>query len=319
MGSGWDNVMMRLGTHLLVRLPRRAIAAILIEEEQRWLPELSSRLPIDVPVPVHVGRSSRDYPWPWSIVRWLPGEGADRSPPDADESCRLASFLSCLHQAAPAGARVNPVRGVPLATRADQLGERMERLAWTTDAITPAVRAAWHSALAASPDYEPLWLHGDLHPLNILVRQGRITGIIDWGDLTAGDVATDLAVFWMLFDEPTRERALAAYGRIDNPMRARAMGWAVLFGAMLCSIPPSWTIRAMPPSGRQSFVASPPTFPPPNALARTTTRRTLHLFESPFSGWIGRAVEPLGERRERHGIRRVKPLRGSSAPLRPSG
>ena len=233
MGSGWDNVMMRLGTDLLVRLPRRAIAAVLIEEEQRWLPELSPRLPIDVPVPIHVGWPSRDYPWPWSIVRWLPGEGADRSPPNADEACRLASFLSCLHRAAPAGARINPVRGVPLATRADQVGERMARLARTTDAISPSVRAAWHDALAASPSTERLWLHGDLHPLNILVWRGRISGVIDWGDLTAGDVATDLAAFWMLFDAPIRERALAAYGPVDDPMRARAMGWAILFGAML--------------------------------------------------------------------------------------
>ena len=233
MGSGWDNVMMRLGSDLLVRLPRRAIAAVLIEEEQRWLPELSSRLPIDVPVPIHVGRPSRDYPWPWSIVRWLPGEGADRSPPDADEGCRLASFLSCLHQAAPAGARVNPVRGVPLATRADQVCERLDRLVRTTDAITPAVRTAWHDALAASPNTERLWLHGDLHPLNVLVSRGRITGVIDWGDLTAGDVATDLAVFWMLFDGPARERALAAYGSVDIHMRARAKGWAVLFGVVL--------------------------------------------------------------------------------------
>ncbi|MDE0661482.1 MAG: aminoglycoside phosphotransferase family protein [Gammaproteobacteria bacterium] len=233
MGSGWDNVMMRLGTDLLVRLPRRAIAAVLIEEEQRWLPELSSRLPIDVPVPIHIGRPSKDYPWPWSIVRWLPGEGADRSPPSADQGCRLASFLSCLHQAAPEGVRVNPVRGVPLATRSDQVGERMERLARTTDAITPRVRTAWHEALAAAPSTERLWLHGDLHPLNILVWRGRITGVVDWGDLTAGDVATDLAVFWMLFDEPARERALAAYGHVDNAMRARAMGWAILFGAIL--------------------------------------------------------------------------------------
>ena len=233
MGSGWDNVMMRLGPDLLVRLPRRAIAAVLIEEEQRWLPELSSRLPIDVPVPIHNGRPSKDYPWPWSIVRWLPGDGADRSPPSADECCRLAAFLSCLHRAAPSSVRVNPVRGIPLATRADQVGERMDRLAQTTDVITPAVRAAWHDALAASPSTERLWLHGDLHPLNILVRRGRITGVIDWGDLTVGDVATDLAVFWMLFDAPTRERALAAYGQVDNPMRARAMGWAILFGTML--------------------------------------------------------------------------------------
>ena len=206
---------------------------MLIEEEQRWLPELSSRLPIDVPVPIHVGRPSRDYPWPWSIVRWLPGEGADRSPPDADEGCRLASFLSCLHQAAPAGARVNPVRGVPLATRADQVCERLDRLVRTTDAITPSVRTAWHDALAASPNTERLWLHGDLHPLNVLVSSGRITGVIDWGDLTAGDVATDLAVFWMLFDGPARVRALAAYGSVDIHMRARAKGWAVLFGVVL--------------------------------------------------------------------------------------
>ena len=233
IGSGWDNVMMRLGTDLLVRLPRRAIAVALIEKEQRWLPELSSRLPIDVPVPIHNGRPSKDYPWPWSIVRWLPGDGADRSPPDAGEGRRLASFLSCLHQPAPAGARVNPVRGVPLATRADHLGERLERLAQTTDAVTPAVRATWRDALAASPSNERLWLHGDLHPLNVLVWQGRITGIIDWGDLTAGDVATDLAAFWMLFDAPIRERALAAYGPVDDHMRARAMGWAILFGAML--------------------------------------------------------------------------------------
>ena len=233
IGSGWDNVMMRLGNDLLVRLPRRAIAAVLIEEEQRWLPELSSRLPIDVPVPIHIGRPSRDYPWPWSIVRWLPGEGADRSPPDSDEGCRLASFLSCLHQAAPAGARVNPVRGVPLATRAGQVGERMDRLAHTTNAITPAVRETWHDALAASPGNERRWLHGDLHPLNILVSLGRITGVIDWGDLTAGDVATDLAVFWMLFDGAARERALAAYGPVDMHMRARAKGWAVLFGVVL--------------------------------------------------------------------------------------
>ncbi|MYA17011.1 MAG: phosphotransferase, partial [Gammaproteobacteria bacterium] len=107
IGSGWDNVMMRLGTDLLVRLPRRAIAVALIEKEQRWLPELSSRLPIDVPVPIHNGRPSTDYPWPWSIVRWLPGDGADRSPPDAGEGRRLSSFLYFLHQPAPPVARVN--------------------------------------------------------------------------------------------------------------------------------------------------------------------------------------------------------------------
>ena len=233
LGSGWDNAMMRLGSDLLVRLPRRAIAAPLIRHEQRWLPELSKRLPIDVPVPVQIGRPGSGYPWPWSIVRWLPGEGADRSPPDAEEGSRLASFLACLHQLAPPNAPSNPVRGVPLATRADQVGERIERLTRRTDAITPAILRIWRDALAAPSCMKRRWLHGDLHPLNILVHRGQITGIIDWGDVAAGDVATDLAVLWMLFDHRTRERALSAYGDIDLAARQRTRGWAALFGVVL--------------------------------------------------------------------------------------
>ena len=233
VGSGWDNVMMRLGTDLVVRLPRRAVAATLIEAEQRWLPELAARLPIDVPVPLHMGHPAQGYPWRWSIVRWLPGEGADRSPPDGDEAMRLAAFLSCLHETAPAAAPANPVRGVPLTTRAEAVGERMERLARVTDVVTPTVERVWRDALSAWPSAERRWLHGDLHPLNILVRRGRITGIIDWGDLTGGDVATDLAALWMLFDGSVLERALSAYGQIDADTRMRAMGWAVLFGVVL--------------------------------------------------------------------------------------
>ena len=85
----------------------------------------------------------------------------------------------------------------------------------------------------APTDPSRRWLHGDLHPLNILVRDRRIAGIIDWGDVCGGDIATDLAALWMLFHQPQRERALGAYGTVGDATVARARGWAVLFGAMM--------------------------------------------------------------------------------------
>ncbi|MDE0065134.1 MAG: aminoglycoside phosphotransferase family protein [Gammaproteobacteria bacterium] len=233
IGSGWDNVMMRLGSDMLVRLPRRSIAVPLIEHEQRWLPELAPRLPIAVPAPIHVGRPSARYPWPWSISAWLPGEAADLAAPRPDEGRRLAEFLAALHHRAPPEAPLNPVRGVPLINRADSMAERIHRLRSQTELDSSRLEGIWLDALEAPAAADARWLHGDLHPLNILVLKGRIVGIIDWGDITGGDIATDLAAFWMMFDGPVRRRALAAYGDIDEPTRARARGWAVLFGAVL--------------------------------------------------------------------------------------
>ncbi len=99
--------------------------------------------------------------------------------------------------------------------------------------ITARLLAVWRAALDASPCAGRQWLHGDLHPLNIVVEKGRITGIIDWGDLNGGDPATDLAVLWMLFDTFDRGSALAAYGGIDPDLEARAKGWAMLFATVL--------------------------------------------------------------------------------------
>ena len=233
IGSGWDNVMMRLGDDLLVRLPRRSVAVPLIEHEQRWLPTLAPRLPIAVSAPIHAGRPSDRFPWPWSITRWLPGEAADLAAPQPEESVRLAKFLAALHRGAPPEAPANAVRGVPLSDRADSVAERMQRLRAQTDLITPLLEEIWMDGLESPPSTDACWLHGDLHPLNVLVWRGRIAGIIDWGDITSGDMATDLAAFWMLFDGPAVQRALAAYGDIQQAAIARARGWAVFFGAML--------------------------------------------------------------------------------------
>jgi aminoglycoside phosphotransferase (APT) family kinase protein len=234
MDTGWDNVMFRLGEALLIRLPRRRLAATLIENEQNWLPTIAARLPIATPVPVRVGHPGRGYPWKWSILPWLKGATADQTELHADQAMRLAQFLRSLHVQAPGSAPRNEVRGVPLSTRADATEARLRRLESTPHGISSEIRHAWQLALAAPVASESTWLHGDLHPRNILVKDGVITGIIDWGDITAGDVATDLASIWMLFgDRRCRQRALEAYGAISPATLQRARGWAVLFGVVL--------------------------------------------------------------------------------------
>jgi aminoglycoside phosphotransferase (APT) family kinase protein len=233
--AGWDNVMVRLGDSLCLRLPRRAAAVALMENEQAWLPGLSRVLPLPVPVPLRMGLPGCGYPWPWSIVSWLAGDAADLAPPGSGEATRLGEFLKALHTPAPAAAPSNPVRGVALQQRASTIEEPMRRLAAMSGSIiTTDTYRVWQAALAAPIDVGPTWLHGDLHARNVIVNEGRITGIIDWGDISAGDRATDLAAIWMLFADPeARSRALISSGSITQATYLRAKGWAVGFGVIL--------------------------------------------------------------------------------------
>lgn len=231
--AGWDNAMFRLGEGLTVRLPRRAASAGLIAHEQTWLPRLAPRLPLPVPAPYRTGLPAAGYPWRWSVAPWLPGAPADERPPDVDQARPWAAFLRALHAPADADAPPNPVRGVPLPLRAAAVETRMGRIADGGDAIAPPVWAIWRDALDAPANVSPTWLHGDLHPRNVLVEGGAVAGVIDWGDITAGDPATDLASIWMLFDAPlARRAAIEAYAMSAATLR-RARGWAVLFGVML--------------------------------------------------------------------------------------
>ncbi|MBE9108845.1 aminoglycoside phosphotransferase family protein [Nodosilinea sp. LEGE 07298] len=232
--AGWDNAMFRLGDGLLVRLPRRQIAAALIEHEQTWLPQIAGQLPIAVPTPYRLGAPALAYPWRWSILPWIAGNTADLSPPRPAQAKRLGQFLRALHIPAPPNAPVNPFRGVPLGQRAEAIVERLHRLRTKTALISPAIQAHWDAALVAPIDTPPTWIHGDLHPRNILVEGGLLTGIIDWGDLTSGDRATDLATVWMLFgDRNARLEAIAAYGPVSEATLQRALGWAIFFGVVL--------------------------------------------------------------------------------------
>ncbi len=232
--SGWDNAMFHLGDRLAVRLPRRAIAARLLEKEQHWLPQLAKQLPIAVPVPHRIGLPSPLYPWHWSVIPWLSGQTADEIRLNMNHARQFALFLKALHIAAPDNAPKNPFRGVPLIQRVTMMNERMQRVEAQTAVITPTLRSLWQQAVDAPIDLESTWIHGDLHSRNILVDKSGIIGVIDWGDLAVGDRATDLAAFWYLFPEQhLRQPAIKAYGEVSEATLARAKGWAILFGVVL--------------------------------------------------------------------------------------
>ncbi|MEP4485619.1 MAG: aminoglycoside phosphotransferase family protein [Halioglobus sp.] len=232
--SGWDNAMIRLGSDLALRLPRRSAADPLVLSEQLWLPVLAPRLTLPVPTPLRIGTPTAVYPFHWSVLHWLPGEASDVSPPDSSEASRFAQFLRSLHDMkVDSYPPKNPVRDCPLTDKKLDTEKRLEFLGSKTDWITPQIMATWNAALAARIDLPTSWIHGDLHSRNVLVFNHKLSAIIDWGDMCGGDPATDLAAIWSLFeDEGARNCVLNAYG-VSASTKARAMGWAVFFGAIL--------------------------------------------------------------------------------------
>ncbi|WJY01141.1 phosphotransferase [Curtobacterium sp. SP.BCp] len=234
--NGWDNVLVRLGDDLAVRLPRRAAAARLIEHEQRWLPEIARRVApvVPVPAPVRTGVPTDGYPWAWSVVPWLPGVAAGERVGGSRVGAALAAFLDLLHVPAPADAPVNPVRAVPLAQRSDAV---LHRLATADVPRALELAAVWRTAAALPASTEPpVWVHGDLHPFNLLVEPdadgGRLTAVVDFGDVTSGDRAVDLATAWLTLDREARcgfRTALA----VDDETWERARGWAVSIASAL--------------------------------------------------------------------------------------
>ncbi|MER7572348.1 aminoglycoside phosphotransferase family protein [Streptomyces sp. NPDC057798] len=231
---GWDNQLWRLGDDLAVRLPWATRSAdALLRKEHAWLPVLAPELPLPVPVPQRLGEPSERFPRPWTVTTWVPGAPADRAPAvrGAEAADSLAAFLTALHRPAPEGAPAGRDRGGPLADYAEPFARG---LASATDlGLLPdpdAVRAVWEDAVTA-PEWTgpPLWLHGDLHPANVLTADGTFCGVIDFGDLFAGDPACDLAAAWTLLPDGAVDRFHAAYRPTADPAtRRRARGWAVL-------------------------------------------------------------------------------------------
>lgn len=236
VANGWDNVTLRLGDDLAVRVPRREMAAQLVRNEQRWLPALAPRLGVDIPVPVRIGHPTGELAWGWSVVPWFDGTLVANVPvPGRTPLARpLAQALARLHEPAPDDAPTHPVRGVPLSTRDAAVRTRL-----TSGAITDANRVGrlWDELRDAPPWTGPaLWIHGDPHPLNLLAgTDGGLRAILDFGDVTGGDPATDLATSWLTFDAAGRREFRAtttALSGTDEPTWRRARGWALSFATV---------------------------------------------------------------------------------------
>ncbi len=242
--DGWDNSTWRLGEHHAVRLPRRHTAVQCLENEQRWLPIVGSQLSIDTPIPVATGRPNDRYPWPWSIVPWFDASTAAEQPLPSSKAEHLASVLREIHRPAPADAPPNPYRGVPLQDRRLAFEERLCRLErqlgdqFQTSGLDPDhLRSLFSRGEQSAWEQPPVWLHGDLHPKNILVAHRQLAALIDWGDITAGDPASDLACVWMLFPRKAHAAFWQAYGVQDSDrLKERSRAWAILFGLLFLSV-----------------------------------------------------------------------------------
>ncbi|MDB5482920.1 MAG: aminoglycoside phosphotransferase [Caulobacteraceae bacterium] len=228
--GGWDNLTLRLGPGLLVRLPSAARYAAQVEKEQFWLPRLAPLLPLPIPAPVAMGEPAEDYPWPWSVYEWLEGEPAETSR-IADPvrfADNLAGFLEALHaidtwEGPPPGAH-NFDRGGSLAVYDGETRRAIAALGGRIDVA--AATAVWEAALAAPWSGPPVWVHGDFAADNLLVRDGDLSAVIDFGCCAVGDPACDLAIAWTFLEGEARE-AFRARLPLDPGVWARARGWTL--------------------------------------------------------------------------------------------
>lgn len=228
--DGWDNRTYRLGDQMTVRLPTAVAYTPAIEKEHRWLPLLAPSLPVPVPVPLAMGAPGEGYPFHWSIRGWLDGETA--SPERIDDlsgfAVSVAEFIVALQRidatGGPAAGAHSFYRGAPPAHYDDETRRSLARLDGRIDTATAS--AVWDAALDAAWPGPPVWFHGDIAHGNLLVRDGRLVAVIDFGTSGVGDPACDLVIAWTMFSGDSRESFRKAVGQ-DAGTWARARGWAL--------------------------------------------------------------------------------------------
>lgn len=228
--GGWDNRTFRLGADMLLRLPSREAYAAQVEKEQRWLPRLARCLPLPIPVPLAVGAPGCGYPWPWSVYRWLPGApvraGAWRDA--AAFGHALGEFLVALRSCdatdgPPPGAH-NFFRGASPAVYDRETREALRAAEGRID--TRPLGQIWEAALAAEGAQAAVWAHGDVAQDNLLLVDGALSAVIDFGCMAVGDPACDTVIAWTLLPNEGR-RAFRAALDVDGGTWARGRGWAV--------------------------------------------------------------------------------------------
>jgi aminoglycoside phosphotransferase (APT) family kinase protein len=228
--GGWDNRTFRLGDSMSVRLPSALRYVAQVEKEHRWLPELRPHLPFPIPVPLGLGFPGAGYPWPWSIYGWLDGKPAHVARiHDLNRfAVDLAHFLVALRgidaSHGPAAGAHNFHRGGSLTVYDTETRQSIGKLADMID-VAP-VNEVWEAALTTSWQGLPVWVHGDVAETNLLVKEGRLAAVIDFGSSAIGDPSCDLAIAWTLLDPASRNAFRSAIA-LDPATWKRARGWAI--------------------------------------------------------------------------------------------
>lgn len=228
--SGWDNATFRLGDSMAVRLPSASEYALAVDKEHQWLPVLAPRLPLPVPVPLAKGRPGAGYPFSWSVYSWLDGEQAtaERISDPGRFAVDLAEFLAALRSVdatdGPQPGKHNWFRGGALRTYDAQAQHALVVLDGHID--VDLARQIWTTALDARWDGTDVWFHGDVAPGNLLLDDGGLAGVIDFGTCGVGDPSCDLAIAWTLLTGDTRQ-AFRERLSVDEATWARGRGWAL--------------------------------------------------------------------------------------------
>ena len=226
--SGTDNAMYRLGAHRSVRVPRVRWAVAPLEREFAWLPRIAPSLPYPVPVPLALGEPGEGCPWPWTVCRWVEGthpvagavEHADRLAAD------VAAFVRAMRSLDTEGAP-HTAWPRPLHEEDDLVRTNLATLREELEPVRADLVAVWDEALAAARATTLTWIHGDLTPGNLLLRDGRLAGVLDFGAMGVGDPASDLRVAWNLLPPDARVVFRREVGA-DDATWARARGWVLL-------------------------------------------------------------------------------------------
>ncbi|MFJ2954431.1 aminoglycoside phosphotransferase family protein [Streptomyces sp. NPDC087270] len=228
--DGWDNRTYRLGDRMTVRLPTAEGYVPAVDKENRWLPVLGPQLPVPVPPLLARGEPGCGYPYPWSVRGWLEGRTArpERIGDLTGFAVELGGFLRALQQidatGGPAAGAHSFHRGAPPAYYDDETRRALSALRGRVD--TERAGRLWDEALSSRWQGPPVWFHGDVAHGNLLVREGRLAAVIDFGTCGVGDPACDLVVAWTMFRGRSRAAFRAAVGQ-DRDTWARARGWLV--------------------------------------------------------------------------------------------